>query len=124
MDSAATSPADQGVDDGQCPLKTGHTCLSVPVCTIDAATPQPATVGKAVVDDHVHTADICTVCCCGSVRCKTCRHMHVGSTLVTLRRNNTVQSVQTLSWTDYECCNRCGVRVSCCGSGLRTIGID
>ena len=43
------------VDNDQCPLKSGQTCLSVPVCANDATSPNPTTQGRAVADVHAHT---------------------------------------------------------------------
>ena len=105
------------VDDGQRPLKTGHTCLSVPVCTIDATTSKPASVGRVVVDDPAHTTGKCTVCC-GSVRCKTCQHMHAGSTFVSyvLRKqyyivsSNSSMDCTTSNVVYLISCRRCGVQ--------------
>ena len=67
------------VDDDLRPLKSGPPCLSVPVCANDAASPKPTTPGRDVADVHAQTACGCVVSACGSVHCKTCRHISQGS---------------------------------------------
>ena len=49
------------VDDDLRPLKTGQTCLSVPVCANDVASPNPTTPGRGVADDYAHTTNSCFV---------------------------------------------------------------
>ena len=64
------------VDDNLRPLKSGSTCLYVPVCVHDAVSSKPASVG------HTQTTCGCVVSVCGSSRCKTCKHISQGSTFI------------------------------------------
>ena len=59
------------VDDNLRPLKSGSTCLCVPVCAHDAVSSKPTTLGR----------DTCG-CVCGSLRFKTCKHISQGSTFI------------------------------------------
>ena len=105
------------VDDDLRPLKTGHTCLSVPVCTNDTTAPKSASVGRVVVDDHVHTNN-CSVCSCGSVRCKMCKHVHTGSTFisyVTQKQYWVISADSSMDCTTANVvylisCRKCGVQ--------------
>ena len=68
------------VDHGLGPLMAGSTHLCAPVCDNDMTSLKPTSVGQDVVDDHMQTNKVsCAVCCCGSVRCKTCMHVSQGS---------------------------------------------
>ena len=67
------------VDSDLRPLKPGQSCLSVPVCANDTISSNPTTQGRDVVDAHAHTPTA-VVSACGSVRCKTCKHISQGST--------------------------------------------
>ena len=83
-------PAQQNkvVDSHLCPLKSGGTCLCVPVCANDTMSLKPASVGRGTVDVHVYVSAqtnnnaTCDVCVCGSVRCKTCKHISQGSSFM------------------------------------------
>ena len=62
------------VDDNLRPLKSGSTCLCVPVCAHDAVSSKPTTLGRDAADLNAHTTCGCVVSVCGSLRCKTCKH--------------------------------------------------
>ena len=64
------------VDNGLCPLKSGSIRLCVPACANDAVSLKPASVGRVTVD--VHAQATCEVCACGTMRCKTCKHVFQG----------------------------------------------
>ena len=68
------------VDHGLGLLKAGPTRLYVQVCSHDAASSKPSSVGKDVVDIHLQTNCDCVVNVCGSKHCKTCKHVHKCST--------------------------------------------
>ena len=70
------------VDDDLRPLKSCQTCLSVPVCANDDTSSKPTTPGRDVADVNAQTTG-CVVSACGSVRCKTCKHISQGSSNVT-----------------------------------------
>ena len=76
-EGAATSQAYQGGGHGLCPLKTGPTPLCVPVCVNDTVFSKPA--GRNAVDGQAQTNNVSCVCTCGSIRCKTCKHVSQGS---------------------------------------------
>ena len=84
------------VDNGLCPLKTGSTRLCVPVCVNDAVFSKPTSAGRNAVDGQAQTNNISCVCTCGSIRCKTCKHiiMSQGSTFMSnvTRKSYTVVS--------------------------------
>ena len=67
-----------------CPLKSGGTCLYVLVCANDTVSLKPASVGRGAVDVRAQTNSNvrCGVCVCGSVRCKTCKHISQGSSFM------------------------------------------
>ena len=46
------------VDNDLRPLKSGQTCVSVPVCANDAASSNPTTPGRGAADDHAHTTNL------------------------------------------------------------------
>ena len=106
------------VDDDLRPLKPGLTCLSVPVCADDAASPNPTTQGRDVADAHGQTNCGCVVSACGSVHCKTCRHISQGSTFtsnVTKRSYEVVSSSASKTCTSENVvylitCNKCGIQ--------------
>ena len=106
------------VDGDLRPLKPGLTCLSVPVCADDAASPNPTTQGRDVADAHAQTNCGCVVSACGSVRCKTCRHISQGSTFtsnVTKRSYEVVSSSASMTCTSENVvylitCNKCGIQ--------------
>ena len=71
------------VDSHLCPLKSGGTCLCVPVCASDTVSLKPTSVGRGTVDVSAQANSVtCDVCCCGSVRCKTCKHISQGSSFM------------------------------------------
>ena len=87
------------VDNNLCP-KSGPTRLSVPVCANDATSSKPTTLGRDVADVHAHTTNNCVVCDCGSVRCKTCKHIYQGRTFVsnvTKKRYDVVSSASSMN---------------------------
>ena len=106
------------VDDDLCPLKSGQTCLSVPVCVNDVTSPNPTTPGRPVADVHIHTTNCCVVCSCDSVRCKPCRHVCQGNTFannVTRKSYSVVGSASTMdcateSMVYLVSCRKCGVQ--------------
>ena len=103
------------VDNNQCPLKSGQTRLSVPVC---ATSPNPTTQGRAVADVHAHTTCSCVVSVCGSVRCKTCKHISQGSTFtsnVTKKSYGVISHSTSMTCTSDNVvylisCNKCGIQ--------------
>ena len=100
------------VDNDQCPLKSGQTCLSVPVSANDATSPNPTTQGRAVADVHAHTTGS------GSVRCKTCKHISQGSTFtsnVTKKSYGVITHSTSMTCTSDNVvylisCNKCGIQ--------------
>ena len=106
------------VDGDLRPLKPDQTRLSVPDCTNDGASPNPTTRGRDVPDDHVHTNCGCVVSICGSVRCKTCKHISQGSTFtsnVTKKSYEVVSSGTSMSCVDDNVvylitCRKCGIQ--------------
>ena len=69
-------------------------------------------------DDHVHTNCGCVVSICGSVRCKTCKHISQGSTFtsnVTKKSYEVVSSGTSMSCVDDNVvylitCRKCGIQ--------------
>ena len=51
----------------------------VPVCANDATSSKSTVIGRDVADVNAQTACGCVVSACGSVRCKTCKHISQGS---------------------------------------------
>ena len=106
------------VDDDLRPLKSGQTCVSVSVCANDTASSNPTTPGRGAADDHAHTTNNCFVSSCGSVRCKTCKHICQGNTFVSniTRRNYSVVSYDSTMNCATEnvvyliACRKCGVQ--------------
>ena len=80
------------VENGLCPLKTGSTRLCVPVCVNDTVFSKPA--GRNATDGQAQTNNVSCVCTCGSIRCKTCKHVSQGSTFMSniTRKSYTVVS--------------------------------
>ena len=64
------------------PLKSGSTCLCVPVCAHDVVSSKPTSVGRDTADVHTQIICGCVVSDCCSVRCKTCHYISQGSTFV------------------------------------------
>ena len=106
------------VDDGLRPLKPGQTCLSVPVCANDATSSKSTLVERDAADVHAQTNCSCVLSECGSVRCKTCKHMSQGSSFtsnVTKRSYEVISSNTSMTCTSDNVvylisCNRCGVQ--------------
>ena len=118
------------VDSDLRPLKPDQTRLSVPVCTNDVVSPIPTTQGRDVADAHVQTDCGCVVSVCGSVRCKTCKHISQG---ITFTSNVTNKSYEVVSnSTSMTCtsdnivylitCRRCGIQYVGETSQKQTIG--
>ena len=107
------------VDNGLCPLKTGSTHLCVPVCVNDTVLSKPA--GRNAVDGQAQTNNVSCVCTCGSIRCKTCKHMSQGSTFMS---NVTRKSYSVVS---HSCSMNCATEnviylISCKKCGIQYIG--
>ena len=82
------------VDNGLCPLKTGSTRLCVPVCVNDAVFSKPTSAGRNAGDGQAQTNNVNCVCTCGSICCKTCKHVSQDSTFMSnvTRKSYTVVS--------------------------------
>ena len=106
------------VNGNLCPLKPGQTRLSVQVCANDVASPNPTTQGRDVADAHVQTDCGCVVSACGSVRCKTCKHISQSSTFtsnVTKRSYEVVSNSASMTCISESVvylitCNRCRIQ--------------
>ena len=110
------------VDYGLSPVKTGSTHLCVPVCVNDTVFSKPTSVGRNVVDDQAQTNNIsCVVCVCGSVRCKTCKHVSQGSTFMS---NVTRKCYNVVSPSCYVNCATDNVvyLISCKKCGVQYVG--
>ena len=96
------------VDDNLRPLKSGSTCLYVPVCVHDVVS---ASVGRDAADLHTHTQTTCgcVVSVCGSSRYKTCEHISQGSTFIS---NVTKSSMNCTSDNVVYLisCRKCGIQ--------------
>ena len=98
--------------------KPGQTPFSVQVCTNDVTSPNPTTQGRDVAVAHVHINCGCVVSACGSVRCKTCRHISQGNTFnknVTRRSYKVMTSNTSMTCTSenvvyFIMCNICGLQ--------------
>ena len=108
------------VDGDLRPLKPGQSRLSVPVCANDAISPNPTTQGRDVVDAHAHTPTT-VVSACGSVRCKTCKHISQGSTFTS---NVTKKSYEVISHSTSMTCTSENVvyLISCRKCGIQYVG--
>ena len=101
-----------------CPLKSGSTCLCVPVCAHDAVSSKPSSVGRDTADLHTQTTYGCVVSDCGSVRCKTCNYISQGSTFVsnmTKRSYDIVSPNLSMDCTSDNVvylitCKKCGIQ--------------
>ena len=106
------------VDDNLRPLKSGSTCLYVPVCVHDAVSSKPASVGRDAADLHTQTTCGCVVSVCGSSCCKTCKHISQGSTFisnVTKRSYSVVSPNPSMNCTSDNVvylitCRKCGIQ--------------
>ena len=81
------------VDDNLRPLKSGSTCLYVPVCFHDAVSSKPASVGRDAADLHTQTTcvvDDCVVSDCGSLCCKCISQGSIRPSIDGLYRDGTV----------------------------------
>ena len=93
------------VDDNLCPLKSGSTCLCVPVCAHDA---MPTTLGRDAADLNTHTTCGCVVSDCGSLRCKTCKQISQGSTDVV--SHNISMDCTSDNVVYLITCKKCGIQ--------------
>ena len=107
------------VDYGLGPLKAGSTCLYVPVCANDTTFSKPTSVGRNAVDVQTQTNNVsCVACVCGSVRCKTCKHVVQGSTFksnvtrksYTIVSSNCSMTCATDNVIYLISCKRCGIQ--------------
>ena len=96
------------VDGDLCSLKSGQACLSVPACANDTSSSKSTLVGRDAVDVLTQAICGCVVGACGSVRCKTCKHISQGSTFTS---NVTKRSYDVISHSASINCtsNKCGV---------------
>ena len=108
------------VDHDLGPLKAGSTHLCVPVCADDAVSSKPTSVGRVAVDVPTQTNSKVgsVVCVCGSVRCKTCKHVSQGSTFmsnVTRKWYNVISPNSSMDCATENAvylitCNKCGIQ--------------
>ena len=106
------------VDDNLRPLKSGSTCLCVPVCAHDVVSSKPTSVGRDTADVHTQTICGCVVSDCCSVRCKTCDYISQGSTFVsnvTKKSYNVVSPNLSMDCTSDNVvylitCKKCGIQ--------------
>ena len=106
------------VDDNLRPLKSGSTCLCVPVCAHDVVSSKPTSVGRDTADVHTQTICGCVVSDCCSVRCNTCHYISQGSTFVsnvTKKSYNVVSPNLSMDCTSDNVvylitCKKCGIQ--------------
>ncbi len=110
------------VDLGLGPLEAVSTRLYVTVCANNAVSLKPVDTGRDTTDIHTQTntvdCAVCTVCTCGSSRCKTCRHVSQGSTFVSnvtqksyaVTSSNSSMNCDTANVIYLISCKRCGVQ--------------
>ena len=106
------------VDDNLRPLKSGSTCLCVPVCAHDVVSSKPTSVGRDTADVHTQTICGCVVSDCCSVRCKTCHYISQCSTFVsnvTKKSYNVVSPNLSMDCTSDNVvylitCKKCGIQ--------------
>ena len=99
--------------------------MYVPVCANDVVSSKPVDAGRDATDIHTQTntvdCAVCTVCACGSSRCKACRHVSQGSTFVS---NVTQKSYNVISSNSLMNCNTTNViyLISCKKCGVQYVG--
>ena len=102
------------VDSHLCPLKSGGTCLCVLVC---ANALKSASVGRGASAQTNNNAT-CDVCVCGSVHCKTSKHISQGSSFmsnVTWKCYSVVSPNSSMDCTTKNIiylitCKKCGIQ--------------